>query len=119
MQPISLDQALTVFLTSLRARNTSVLTQQAYATDVAQFITWLKETTVVATHAGLVTKADIIEYLSYLSDLGWMGVTRARKLASLREFFRYLQESELIPLLPCCECSHSQKRAQSASLFTP
>jgi hypothetical protein len=34
MQTLSLDQALTHFVTSLRARNTSDLTQQAYQTDV-------------------------------------------------------------------------------------
>src|SRR6266478_890243 len=97
MQNISLDQFLTEFLTSLRARNTSVLTQQAYATDIRQFISWLKETTVIDLHAGAVGKTDIIEYLSYLAGLGRSGITRARKLASLREFFRYLLDRELIP----------------------
>lgn len=118
MQMLSLDQSLTEFLTTLRAHNTSVLTRQAYATDINQFITWLKETTVAATHAGAVTRADIIEYLSYLFDLGLMGVTRARKLASLREFFRYLLDRKLIPSSPAASVA-IPKRAQSAILFTP
>ena len=48
MKQLSLDHALTEFLTSLRARNTSVLTQQAYRTDVQQLITWLNETSVIS-----------------------------------------------------------------------
>ena len=119
MQMLSLDQALTEFLTTLRARNASVLTQQAYATDVAQFITWLKETTVVATHTGSVTKADIIEYLSYLSDMGRSGVTRARKLASLREFFRYLQERELISSSPAASVAIPKKERKTQSFLRP
>jgi len=47
MQTLTLDQALTDFLTTLRARNASMLTAQAYATDIRQFISWLQETTVL------------------------------------------------------------------------
>ena len=119
MQTLSLDQALTQFLTSLRARNTSVLTQQAYHTDVRQFIAWLNETTVVATHAGTVTKADIIEYLSYLSDLGRSGITRARKLASLREYFKYLYEHDLIPSSPAVSVAIPKKERKQQAYLRP
>jgi len=119
MQNISLDQALTDFLTELRARNTSVLTRQAYATDIRQFIVWLKETTVVATHAGSVTKADIIEYLSYLSDLGRSGITRARKLASIREFFRYVHDRELIPSSPAASVAIPKKERRTQTYLRP
>lgn len=119
MKPIPLDQALTDFLISLRARNTSILTQQAYQTDVQQFITWLQETSVIATHAGSVTKADIIEYLSYLSDLGRSGITRARKLASLREFFKYLSERELIPSSPAASVAIPKKERKTQTYLRP
>jgi len=84
MQTLTLDLALTDFLTALRARNASALTAQAYATDIRQFILWLQETTVLDLQVGTVSKTDIIEYLSYLADLGRSGITRARKLASIR-----------------------------------
>lgn len=119
MQTISLDQALTQFLTSLRARNTSVLTQQAYRTDVQQFVAWLNETSVIATHAGAVTKADIIEYLSYLSDLGRSGITRARKLASLREFFKYLCDRECIPSSPAASVAIPKKERKTQTYLRP
>ncbi len=66
MQTMSLDQALTDFLTSLRARNVSSLTAQAYHTDIRQFIQWLQETTVIDLTIGTISKTDIVEYLSYL-----------------------------------------------------
>src|SRR6266700_1985631 len=119
MQTLSLDQALTQFLTSLRARNTSVLTQQAYQTDIRQFIIWLQETSVLATHVGTVTKADIIEYLSYLSDLGRSGITRARKLASLREYFKYLYEHDLIPSSPAVSVAIPKKERKQQAYLRP
>ena len=119
MQNISLDQALTEFLTTLQARNTSVLTQQAYATDIRQFISWLKETTVIDLHIGSVSKTDIIEYLSYLAGLSRSGVTRARKLASLREFFRYLQERELISSSPAASVAIPKKERKTQTYLRP
>ncbi len=108
-QPISLESALPEFHTFLHSRNTSSLTQQAYTTDIEQFIAWLKETTVIELHAAAITKTDIHEYLAYLADLGRSGVTRARKLASLREFFRYLVEHDFIPSSPAASVAIPKK----------
>ena len=119
MQTMALDQALTDFLTSLRARNASVLTEQAYHTDIRQFIAWFGETSVLSQAVGSVTKADVIEYLSYLSDLGRSGVTRARKLASLREFFRYSQEQELIPASPAATVAMPKKERKAQTYLRP
>lgn len=119
MKPLPLDQALTNFLTELHARNTSVLTQQAYTTDIQQFITWLKETTVIELHVEAVSKTDIVEYLSYLSDLGRSGITRARKLASLREFFRYLHDGDLIPSSPAASVAIPKKERRTQTYLRP
>jgi integrase/recombinase XerD len=119
MQQITLDQALTDFLTSLRARNASVLTQAAYATDIQQFIAWFTETSVLIQEAGSVTKTDVIEYLSYLASLGRSGVTRARKLASLREFFSYLQEQELISVSPAAMVAIPKKERKAQTFLRP
>jgi integrase/recombinase XerD len=119
MQTLTLDQALTDFLTSLRARNTSILTEQAYSTDIRQFIAWQAETSVVGQTITSVTKTDVIEYLSYLADLGRSGVTRARKLASLREFFRYLYEQELIPASPAATVAIPKKERKAQTYLRP
>jgi len=119
MQTLTLDQALTDFLTSLRARNTSVLTAQAYATDIRQFILWLQETTVLDLQVGTVSKTDIIEYLSYLADLGRSGITRARKLASIRELFKYLVSLELIPTSPASSVAMPKKERRTQTYLRP
>lgn len=117
MQTFTLDQALTDFLTSLRARNASVLTAQAYQTDIRQFISWLQETTVIDLHVGTVTKTDIIEYLSYLAELGRSGITRARKLASIRELFKYLVSRELITTSLAASVTIPKKSAKPKRFF--
>jgi site-specific recombinase XerD len=119
MQTITLDLALTDFLTSLRARNASVLTQEAYATDIRQFISWLQETTVLDLQVGTISKTDIIEYLSYLSDLGRSGITRARKLASLRELFKYLVSCELIATSPAASVTMPKKERRTQTYLRP
>ena len=116
---ITLETALTDFLTSLRARNASVLTQEAYQTDIRQFITWQAEVSVVGQHVTSVTKTDLIEYLSYLASLGRSGVTRARKLASLREFFAFLHERELIPSSPAATVAIPKKERKAQTFLRP
>jgi site-specific recombinase XerD len=37
-----------------------------------------------------VSRGDSAEYLSHLAEHGMSGTTRTRKLASIREFFRFL-----------------------------
>ncbi len=119
MQTLTLDLALTDFLTSLRARNASVLTAQAYATDIRQFICWLQETTVLDLRVGTVSKTDIIEYLSYLADLGRSGITRARKLASIRELFKYLVSLELISTSPAASVTMPKKERRTQTYLRP
>jgi site-specific recombinase XerD len=118
-QHMSLDQALPHFQTFLHSRNTSSLTQQVYNTDIQQFIAWLKETTVIELHAGTITKTDINEYLAYLADLGRSGVTRARKLASIREFFRYLVENDRIPSSPAASVAIPRKERKQQTYLRP
>jgi site-specific recombinase XerD len=117
--PMSLDQALPHFQTFLHSRNTSSLTQQAYIADMQQFIVWLKETTVIELHAGAITKTDMHEYLAYLADLGRSGVTRARKLASIREFFRYLVEHDFIPSTPAASVAIPKKEHKQQTYLRP
>jgi site-specific recombinase XerD len=119
MQTLTLDQSLTDFLTSLRARNASSLTEQAYRTDIRQFIAWLAETTVIDLHAGAVSKTDIIEYLSYLATLGLSGITRARKLASLREWFKYLVNREIITTSPAASVAIPKKERKAQTFLRP
>lgn len=99
-QPQTLEAALDAFLGSLAGKNRSPSTIRAYATDVGQFITWLHENDLVIVHPDQVQKADLTAYLTFLSQRGLSGVSRARKLAALREYFRFLEDHERIAKSP-------------------
>ncbi len=90
-QQLTLESSAAAFLRSLAGRNLSAQTHRAYATDLRQFLAWLGETNGVAQRPDQVTRLDVTEYLAYLAHRQLTGVTRARKLAALREYFRFLE----------------------------
>jgi site-specific recombinase XerD len=93
-------EALNRFSRDLMSRDLAEATQLAYTTDVRQFLTYLEETTVTVDSPAKIIKADITEYLSYLAEQSVSGVTRRRKLAALREFFRFLEGAGIISTSP-------------------
>ncbi|MDQ6603218.1 MAG: site-specific integrase, partial [Chloroflexota bacterium] len=87
----SLETALTTFLAMLAGKNRSGGTIQAYGTDVAQFLAYLTETDVTVHSPADITKSHLTEYMTYLSrERALSGVSCARKLAAIREYFRFL-----------------------------
>src|SRR5437763_6104275 len=86
---LTLEASAAAFLRALAGRNLSRQTQKACRIDLAQFLAWLAETNGVAETPAQVTRLDVTEYLAHLAGRGLSGVTRARKLAALREYFRY------------------------------
>jgi len=98
--PPTLASALTSFLDFLTARNMSDHTITAYETDLRQFLEYLAETDITIARADQISKRDITEYLSHLAHLGRSGVTRARKIAAIKELFRYLVQSDVLSHSP-------------------
>ena len=97
--PPTFEQTLARFLGSLAGSNRSAATVTAYRTDVQQLVTFLRETNLTIQSPADVAKADLSEYFGHLGARGLSGVTRARKLAAIREYFRFLVEQGL--------CTHS------------
>ncbi len=97
---LTLEQALADFLNALAGKNRSAATSRAYQSDIHQFITWLHENNIVAVSPVQVKRADITEYLATLGARGLSGVSRARKIAALREYFRYLADHDAIAKSP-------------------
>src|SRR5215213_3900342 len=91
-QTLTLEQAVADFLKSLAGKNRSAATVRAYQTDIYQFITWLHENNMVVLSPTQVERADITDYLAYLAERKLSGVSRARKVAALREYFRHQVE---------------------------
>ncbi len=89
---LTLEEARERFLRTLEGRNRSQATISAYRLDLTQFVSWLHETNAVALSPVQVDKTDISEYLSHLARQKLSGVSRARKLSAIREYFRHLVE---------------------------
>jgi integrase/recombinase XerC len=71
-----------------------------YTIDLTQFMAFLAETNPLLISPTDVIKSDISEYMASLSDRKLSGVARARKLAAIRAFFRFLVEHDHIPSSP-------------------
>ena len=92
----TIDATMTAFLRTLAGANKSASTITDYRTDLAQSARFLAETNCTIAAAVDVTRTDISEYLAHLSDQHLSGTTRARKLAAIREYFRFLQGEGLV-----------------------
>src|SRR5438874_326995 len=96
----TIQETQVAFLRMLAGANKSSATITAYRIDLSQFAAFLAETNCTITTPSDVTRADISEYLAHLAEQGVTGTTRARKLASIREYFRYLEAEGLISSNP-------------------
>src|SRR4051794_9745842 len=99
-QSVLLETALVEYLNFLEGNNRSAATIRAYRTDIGQFLQWLHETNVVPVSPVQVEKRDIIEYVTSLSKRELKGVSRARKVVALREYFRFCEEQDYLAKSP-------------------
>lgn len=98
--PPTIDESVTAFLRTLSGANKSPSTITAYRTDLTQFIRFLAETNCAVAAPADVTRSDVAEFLAHLAERGASGTTRARKLASIREYFRFLDAQGLVAKNP-------------------
>jgi integrase/recombinase XerC len=111
-----LGQSLGAFLRALEGKNRSSATIRAYRSDVSQFLTWLHENNALARTPGNVAKADVGEYLAELAQQEVSGVSRARKLAALREYFRFLVGTDVLARSPI-EGFETPKKEKNGRVF--
>jgi site-specific recombinase XerD len=117
--PLALDQALDAFLRSLAGKNRSPATSRAYKTDVSQFIEWIHANNLAIKRVDQVERADITEYLSSLAQRGLTGVSRARKMAAIREYFRFLENDDLIGRSPAAGTETPKKEKGTRTALRP
>ncbi|MDP9469844.1 MAG: site-specific integrase, partial [Chloroflexota bacterium] len=85
--------AIERFLQNQQGRNRSPQTLRAYRSDLTQLAVWLRTDNPLLTDPADVTSDDLNAYLADLGRRGLSGVSRARKLAAIREFYRFLKLS--------------------------
>src|SRR3954454_3177952 len=83
------QEALRLFDADLRRRGMAEKTRRAYGVDLGQFALWC---TSQAIEPVQVTPRTLRRYAALLSDRRNVAATVARKLASLRAFYRVLRE---------------------------
>jgi integrase/recombinase XerC len=96
---------LSPFLAHLEsARNLSPKTLIAYRTDLLQFFSFLKDSTHLDDLSGVdpgeVVVVDVRLFMGHLLDKGVKPRSIARKLASVKSFYRFLLETERIAHSP-------------------
>ena len=65
-----------------------------------QLFAWLRDNA-SAPEPERITRADVTEYFAALDRRVMTGTTQAHKLAAVRKFFRFLEETEAIRRSPC------------------
>lgn len=117
--PLTLEEAISGFITELEAKNRSKATIVAYRCDLTQFAAFLPTINLAARFVSQIERADISAYLSELGRLGLSGVTRARKLAAIRELFRFLEGSGVILRSPATGMETPKRERRSRSYLQP
>ena len=93
------------------ARNFSAQTVKAYGADIMSFLVWLADKSPAD-----VIYSDISDYLLYIKQFNYAKSTTARKIASLRTFYRFLHRERIIETNPAAGVS-SPKKAKSLPEF--
>jgi site-specific recombinase XerD len=96
MLDMTLQQGQQVFLNALAGNNFSGESVRAYSADISQFIEYLQSVRVDWNNPKKLERLDIVGFMNRLAGLKRSGTTRARKLASLRHFLKFLKENNII-----------------------
>lgn len=111
--------SIDAFLRNLQAKNRSQATILAYQGDLTRFFSWLTQNNATVSSIGQVKREDVTEYLASLGADGLTGVSRARKLAAIREFFRYAEDIGSIPRSPVTGIETPKKEKSTPTYLTP
>jgi site-specific recombinase XerD len=96
MLDMTLQQGQSIFLNALAGNNFSGESVRAYSADISQFIEFLQSVRVDWNNPKKLERLDIVGFMNRLAGLKRSGTTRARKLASLRHFLKFLKANGVI-----------------------
>lgn len=92
-------------------KNFSKHTVTAYSSDILSFLIWLNDKNIEDVNYSIIR-----EYLLYIQQFNYSKTTTARKIASLRTFYRFLYREKVIESNPALGV-HSPKRGKSLPEF--
>jgi site-specific recombinase XerD len=117
MLDMTLEQGQDIFLNALAGNNFSTESIRAYRADLSQFVDFLKSVRVNWNNPKKIQRLDIVEFMNRLSGMKRTGTTRARKLASLRHFLKFLQENDVIAGNPAETITRARKEEKDPAVL--
>ncbi len=111
--------AIERFVRTQEGRNRSPQTIRAYRSDLVQLARWLHDDNPLLVDSADVTTDDLNEFLTHLAHDGLAGVSRARKLAAIREFFRYLKINGVVEQSPVDGVDTPKRERRGRNWLTP
>ncbi len=101
MAGVDIESAIDAFLRSLQfERNASPLTIKSYAEDLRHLLLYFEEEGLAPHTPAEITTATLRGFVAYLHACGYARTTVARRLASLRSFFRFCLREGLVTANP-------------------
>ncbi len=98
-------------------RGLSELTRNAYKYDLKKFLEFLIKTHLREPHLAKISKFDIKNYLSMLQmDKEFKGATLCRTIASIRNFFKWCIEQEILKESPASSI-HNPKQPKKLPIY--
>ncbi len=95
-------------------KNFSKHTAKAYYSDILSFLLWLKDDSCVE-----VNFAKIREYLHFIQRFDYKKTTIARKIASLRTFYKYLNRERVVESNPAANLTTPKRPKSLPKFLTP
>jgi len=117
MLDMTLEQGQQIFLKALTGNNFSTESIRAYSADIEQFLEFLKSVRVDWNSPKKIQRLDIVEFMNRLSGMKRTGTTRARKLASLRHFLKFLKENDVIAGNPAETITRARKEEKDPAVL--
>src|SRR5215813_11408468 len=117
MLDMTLEQGQQVFLKALAGNNFSNESIRTYCADLTQFIEFLQSIRVDWNNPKKIERLDIVGFMSRLANLRQTGTTRARKLASIRHFLKFLKENDIIAGNPAETVTRAKKEEKDPTVL--
>ncbi len=111
--------AIERFLRTQEGRNRSPQTLRAYRSDLTQLAAWLRADNSLLVDPADVTGEDLNAFLADLGRRGLSGVSRARKLAAIREFYRFLTLAGVVKQSPVDGVDTPKREKRGRSYLSP
>jgi len=114
-----LRAAIDSYLRYLRVeRNASDLTIKSYGEDLDALADYLEQSFALEPSAHEITTLDLRGYVSAVTEAGYSSNTVARRLASMRSFFRFAQRQQMIEKNPAKPLRNPRKSSKLPHFLT-